>query len=230
MGGLGGAAYIDPAQCQGCGTCTGECPANAIQLVNYTDEQIMLRSIGGLGRLAARAGGRGGEMSIQHTPAFEPEITAFYCIFCGYMAADTAGAGDPVPGQRQVRAAAVHRQNRHPLPAGSLRAGGGWRIRRGLPDGQLPPRARQRAWLARLKRARHILDEIGIGGERLDMFFMSGSQAHAFAMAAQTMTERIRELGPNPLKLVARPGEVADVSEPDLEDEVGWRGRKPRQD
>lgn len=49
VGGLGGAAYIDPAQCQGCGTCTGECPANAIQLVHYTDEQMMLRSIGGLG-------------------------------------------------------------------------------------------------------------------------------------------------------------------------------------
>lgn len=50
VGGLGGAAFIDSAQCQGCGTCTGECPANAIQLVNYTDEQIMLREIGGLGR------------------------------------------------------------------------------------------------------------------------------------------------------------------------------------
>lgn len=50
VGGIGGAAYIDSAQCQGCGTCTGECPANAIQLVNYSDEQIMLRSIGGLGR------------------------------------------------------------------------------------------------------------------------------------------------------------------------------------
>jgi heterodisulfide reductase subunit A-like polyferredoxin len=49
VGGLGGAAYIDPALCQGCGTCTGECPANAIQLANYTDEQMMLRSIGGLG-------------------------------------------------------------------------------------------------------------------------------------------------------------------------------------
>ncbi len=49
VGGLGGAAYIDPAQCQGCGTCTGECPANAIQLINYTDAQIMLREIGGLG-------------------------------------------------------------------------------------------------------------------------------------------------------------------------------------
>jgi heterodisulfide reductase subunit A-like polyferredoxin len=50
VGDLGGAAYIDPAQCQGCGTCTGECPANAIQLVNYTDEQIMLSEIGGLGQ------------------------------------------------------------------------------------------------------------------------------------------------------------------------------------
>jgi heterodisulfide reductase subunit A len=50
VGGLGGAAYIDPAQCQGCGTCTGECPASAIQLIHYTDEQVMLRSIGGLGR------------------------------------------------------------------------------------------------------------------------------------------------------------------------------------
>jgi heterodisulfide reductase subunit A-like polyferredoxin len=50
VGNLGGAAYIDPAQCQGCGTCTGECPANAIQLVNYTDEQIMLSKIGGLGQ------------------------------------------------------------------------------------------------------------------------------------------------------------------------------------
>ncbi len=49
VGGLGGAAFIDSALCQGCGTCTGECPANAIQLVHYTDEQMMLRDIGGLG-------------------------------------------------------------------------------------------------------------------------------------------------------------------------------------
>jgi heterodisulfide reductase subunit A-like polyferredoxin len=50
VGELGGAAFIDDALCQGCGTCTGECPANAIQLINYTDEQMMLRQIGGLGK------------------------------------------------------------------------------------------------------------------------------------------------------------------------------------
>jgi heterodisulfide reductase subunit A len=41
VGGIVGAAWIDPALCQGCGTCTGECPATAIQLVNYRDEQMI---------------------------------------------------------------------------------------------------------------------------------------------------------------------------------------------
>jgi heterodisulfide reductase subunit A2 len=54
VGNLGGAAWIDSALCQGCGTCTGECPANAIQLIHYSDEQMMLREAGGLGRWQAQ--------------------------------------------------------------------------------------------------------------------------------------------------------------------------------
>jgi heterodisulfide reductase subunit A len=46
VGNLMGAAYIDPAQCQGCGTCTAECPAEAIQLMNYHDEQIFAQGLG----------------------------------------------------------------------------------------------------------------------------------------------------------------------------------------
>jgi heterodisulfide reductase subunit A-like polyferredoxin len=46
VGSLMGAAYIDPAQCHGCGTCTSECPAEAIQLMNYHDEQIMAQGLG----------------------------------------------------------------------------------------------------------------------------------------------------------------------------------------
>jgi heterodisulfide reductase subunit A len=42
VGNFVGAAYIEPALCHGCGTCTSECPAAAIQLVNYTDTQIMV--------------------------------------------------------------------------------------------------------------------------------------------------------------------------------------------
>jgi heterodisulfide reductase subunit A-like polyferredoxin len=39
-GHLTGAAYIEPAVCQGCGTCMAECPAQAIQLMHYTDAQM----------------------------------------------------------------------------------------------------------------------------------------------------------------------------------------------
>ena len=63
VGGLGGAAWIDPAQCQGCGTCTGECPANAIQLIHYTDEQMMLRNVSGLGSW---------QTGIENPPIFAP--------------------------------------------------------------------------------------------------------------------------------------------------------------
>jgi heterodisulfide reductase subunit A-like polyferredoxin len=40
-GGIAGAAQIAPAACRGCGLCAGECPAKAIQLQHYRDEQIL---------------------------------------------------------------------------------------------------------------------------------------------------------------------------------------------
>lgn len=40
VGNILGAAYIEPAVCQGCGLCAAECPARAIQLMHYTDIQM----------------------------------------------------------------------------------------------------------------------------------------------------------------------------------------------
>ena len=36
-----GYSEIDPAKCHGCGLCAAECPADAIQLMQYEDDQIM---------------------------------------------------------------------------------------------------------------------------------------------------------------------------------------------
>ncbi len=36
-----GVAYIEPAACQGCGVCASECPAKAIELAGFTDEQLL---------------------------------------------------------------------------------------------------------------------------------------------------------------------------------------------
>ncbi len=40
VAGIVGAAYIEPAQCHGCGICAAECPAKAIQLLRYQDVQV----------------------------------------------------------------------------------------------------------------------------------------------------------------------------------------------
>ena len=52
----------------------------------------------------------------------------------------------------------------------------------------------------RLTYARRLLEQVGLEAERLAIFYMSGSQAHAFANAASEMTDRIRRLGPSPLR------------------------------
>ena len=43
VGNIVGAAYIEPAVCHGCGTCASECPARAIQLMHYTDAQVLTK-------------------------------------------------------------------------------------------------------------------------------------------------------------------------------------------
>ena len=52
----------------------------------------------------------------------------------------------------------------------------------------------------RLELAQGILDIVGIGGERAQMFNLSSGEGPRFAEIATEMTEKIKELGPNPLK------------------------------
>jgi coenzyme F420-reducing hydrogenase delta subunit len=173
-------------------------------------------------------------MTIQQTgKSFEPEITAFFCIYCGYMAGDTAGALKlqypanvkfmrmPCTGKTDIR---------YLLEAFEQGADGVYVI--ACPIGNCHHVRGNERGQARLQRARKILDEIGLGAERLDMFFMSGSQAHAFSSAVETMTERIRQLGPNPLRdeggrMKDETGRKSDEAV-ETEEEITFRGRKPR--
>ena len=47
---------------------------------------------------------------------------------------------------------------------------------------------------------REILETIGIDGERVAMYNLSAGEGPRFAEIAREMTEKVRELGPSPIK------------------------------
>ena len=56
----------------------------------------------------------------------------------------------------------------------------------------------------RVEQTQKILDTIGIGGERAQMYNLSSGEGPRFAQFAIEMDERIRKLGPNPMKLAKK--------------------------
>jgi coenzyme F420-reducing hydrogenase delta subunit len=140
-------------------------------------------------------------MSELSNNGFEPELTAFSCIYCGSMAADTAGAlrlsypanvkliRFPCTGKVDVE---------YILKAFEEGADGVYIV--ACPIGNCHHVHGNVRATKRLAYARELLAQVGIEEERLGIFYMSGSQAIAFANAAQEMTERIRRLGPSPLR------------------------------
>jgi F420-non-reducing hydrogenase iron-sulfur subunit len=52
----------------------------------------------------------------------------------------------------------------------------------------------------RVAHAKQLLDEIGLDGRRLEMYHIGASDAPNWAKAVREMTERARELGPNPIR------------------------------
>lgn len=132
---------------------------------------------------------------------FEPEIVAFCCHYCAYAAADLAGVMRlqyptniriieiPCSGTIDVLhlLKAFEQGADGVLVAGCLKGGchfieGNIRAER------------------RVERAKSILDKVGLGKDRLEMFFMSSSEGARFAQVAREMTERVNKLGPSPIK------------------------------
>lgn len=47
-----------------------------------------------------------------------------------------------------------------------------------------------------------ILDEIGVGGDRLEMYNIAASDGPRFSEVAREMDEKIRGLGPSPIRIM----------------------------
>lgn len=55
-----------------------------------------------------------------------------------------------------------------------------------------------------MEHAKELLDETGLGGDRLEMYHIGASDAPVWVEKVIELTERVRELGPNPLGMQPR--------------------------
>jgi F420-non-reducing hydrogenase iron-sulfur subunit len=133
--------------------------------------------------------------------SFEPVIVAFCCHYCAYTAADMAGSlrlcYPPnvhilrVPCSGKVDA--IHIMKAFQKGADGVYVAGCLEGDCHFKDGNFKA-ARRVAYVKRL------LDEIGVGGERLEMMTMSAGMGERFAVTASEFTEKIRRLGPSPVR------------------------------
>jgi len=54
----------------------------------------------------------------------------------------------------------------------------------------------------RVEQVKNILDKVGLERDRVDMFFMSSSEGTRFRDVTTEMTERIKSLGPSPIRRI----------------------------
>ncbi|HNZ87122.1 MAG TPA: hydrogenase iron-sulfur subunit [Methanofastidiosum sp.] len=134
---------------------------------------------------------------------FEPNIIGFVCNWCTYAGADLAGSSrySYPPNIKLIRLMCSGRVD----PAFILET-----FARGA-DGvfvggcHIPTDCHyQQGNFKALKRVtmlKKLISEMGIEPERLEIFWISASEGKRFSEVMTSFTDKIRELGPNPLKV-----------------------------
>jgi len=133
---------------------------------------------------------------------FEPRILAFCCKYCAYAAADLAGSMRlsyptnikviqvPCTGRVDI----IHLLRAIEDGADGVYVAGCLEGECHFIEGNL--RARKR-----VNYVKEVLKDIGIEPERVEMYNLSSAMGPRFAEIAQEMTQKIKELGPSPVKI-----------------------------
>jgi len=133
--------------------------------------------------------------------SFEPVIIGFCCHYCAYTAADMAGSMRLFypPNVKIVRVPCTGKVDViHIMKAFQKGADGVYVA--GCLEGDCHFKNGNIKALKRVEYVKKLLDEVGVGGDRLEMINMSVGMGGVFARTAAEFTEKIRSLGPNPIK------------------------------
>lgn len=132
---------------------------------------------------------------------FEPVIVAFCCHYCAYTAADMAGSQRICypPNVKIIRVPCSGKVDAlHLMKA--IQGGADGVLVAGCLTGDCHFKNGNINAARRVSQVQKLLNEIGIGGDRVDMVRMSAGMGLRFAQTATEFTEKIRLMGPNPIK------------------------------
>lgn len=132
---------------------------------------------------------------------FEPIIVAFCCHYCAYTAADMAGSMrlSYPPNVRIIRVPCTGKVDAiHLMKA--LQKGADGAYVAGCLEGDCHFKNGNMKAARRVAHVKRLLEEIGIEPDRVEMYFVSAGMGERFAETAKEFTEKIRKLGPNPIK------------------------------
>lgn len=146
--------------------------------------------------------------------AFEPTIIAFCCKYCAYAAADLAGSMR-LSYPANIKISQVPCTGRvdivHLLKAIEDGADGVYVA--GCMEGDCHFVSGNLKALKRVTYVKKTLAELGMEPERVEMFNLSSAMGPRFAEIAIDMTDRIRKLGPSPVRQQPQLQTVAEYKE-----------------
>jgi len=134
----------------------------------------------------------------------DPQVLALCCNWCGYSAADQAGAGKiPYPPSvKIVRLMCTGMVDPYYVLRAFERGFDGVLVI-GCHPGQCHYKTGNLQAREQTDRLSRVLRTLGMGPERLRMEAASASEGPRFAEIAREFTETLRRLGPSPLREVA---------------------------
>jgi len=130
---------------------------------------------------------------------FEPKIVGFFCNWCSYRGADLAGTSrlKYVPNVRVIRVMCSGRVD-PTFVLKALQSGADGVLISGCHIGDCHYQDGNRKTVRRFSLLKKMLTQLGIEDERVQLEWVSASEATRFASIVNDMTEEVRKLGPFP--------------------------------
>lgn len=132
-----------------------------------------------------------------HTNDHNPLVVAFLCTWCAYRAADLVGTTrrSYAASVRPVRVVCTGRVGPE-LILNALAAGADGVLVVGCHPGECHRTDGNLKAQRRVKLLRHLLSQLGIAPERVDVVWAAASEGGVLADAADRMADTVRRLGP----------------------------------